>query len=582
MFILNSIKILNIFFPIGHLDFPKPTVDSSADLAISPLSNCNVWPGYHSFARFKKPIKIAVHMQSPSGNQLWFPGPSLWSLITEHVPGSELPKIRAALGHSLVDMYTEVHTEVEMWHKMWQESQGGGNHCSRSGTPLPRQQAPFLADPPAVKELVRAEVKMLLQTLMERDSREGRDSKELLFWYKPETVNYALGHLDSCYSNCPLPEVTANRSRPSSQCSVQSSAEEEIEAVREKLNVTDIDRVADHLKSILMEECKGLNTLLQHLKRNIKQKYKSKCEFDQSEPSLAELSELRAAIQMDLELYPSSFSASPTPSSPRSVKKLKNRLRLSAGQRASDETLRALTTASNLRPHPPLCHSNPKPPAGPPLTKTSASVKPVNTSSLSSIHHRSTSKIPICTNITTPVHVNSHFTTDQIMIKSNHLCSLCSEHDRASLHRRTPNSSPSFQMELQRNSSIHEAHLSSHCSIHSLSKECDLSFQTERKSSPVWKSSNIDITPPPIPALCEAGSYSCKTSDLTVKTKAQNGNRKSSCRGSFVSVTVQTGNDRNKRSHGGFTNQPKSVQEGQMELEFTNFYQPVPPARLTT
>lgn len=61
-----------------------------------------------------------------------------------------------------------------MWHKMWQESRRGGNHGSRAAASLPRQQGPPLADPPAVKELLRAEVKMLLQTLRERASRGGR------------------------------------------------------------------------------------------------------------------------------------------------------------------------------------------------------------------------------------------------------------------------------------------------------------------------------------------------------------------------------------------------------------------------
>lgn len=51
-------------------------------------------------------------MQSPDESQLWCPGPSLWSLISEHVLGSELPRIHAALGHSLVGMYIEVHAEV--------------------------------------------------------------------------------------------------------------------------------------------------------------------------------------------------------------------------------------------------------------------------------------------------------------------------------------------------------------------------------------------------------------------------------------------------------------------------------------
>lgn len=55
-------------------------------------------------------------MQSPGESQLWCPGQSLWSLITEHVTGSELPKVHTSLGSSLVDVYTEVHAEVRGLH----------------------------------------------------------------------------------------------------------------------------------------------------------------------------------------------------------------------------------------------------------------------------------------------------------------------------------------------------------------------------------------------------------------------------------------------------------------------------------
>uniref|UniRef100_A0A3B4URR3 Coiled-coil domain containing 24 n=1 Tax=Seriola dumerili TaxID=41447 RepID=A0A3B4URR3_SERDU len=594
-------------------------------------------------------------MQSPDESQLWCLGPSLWSLIAEHVPGSELPKIHTALGHSLVGMYTEVHSEAEMWHKMWQESQRGGNHGSSAMTSVPRQQAPPLADPPAVKELLRAEVKMLLQTLRERASRGGRDGEELLFRYKPETVNYALGHLDSCYSNCTNLGDTDYGNRPSSRCSVKSHAEDEVEAVRDKLNVTDIDQVVDRLKSVLMEESEVLNRLVKHFKKNIKQKCRTRCEFDKSEPTLAELRELRGAIQMDLELYPSSFAASPPASPPLPVKELKNRFRLSAGQKASDETLQGLNATSVLRPHPPppLCRPKPRPPVGPSLTKTSAFVKPVHSSSLSRTlgQHRRTlasnksSEIPFCSKITTSGNVSSHFTTDQIIVKSEYLCSLSPEQDSVGLHCRPPTSNASFQIKTQRDSPIHEAHLSSHRSINSPSREYDLLPQRERESSSVWRSENVNITPSTIPT--------------TGKSKTLNGQKKTTCGGVSVLVTVQADNDRrrstsesfhssvmpetgshpakngdrksnsqidiNKNDHLGkdvtqqqslsshcltdhFSNhsgsssgqgqancnspkrplpgtmsQPESIQEAKTEQDFiNNFYQPVPPARVST
>nr|XP_019968996.1 PREDICTED: coiled-coil domain-containing protein 24 [Paralichthys olivaceus]XP_019969004.1 PREDICTED: coiled-coil domain-containing protein 24 [Paralichthys olivaceus] len=468
-------------------------------------------------------------MQSPDESQLWCRGLSLWSLISEHVPGSELSKIRMALGHFLVDMYTEVHTEAEMWYKVWQESQQGGNHDSRTGTPLPRQQGSPLADPPAVKELVRAEVKMLLQMLRERASREGRDGEELLFRYKPETVNYALGHLDRRYSNCLSPGDTENGSRPSSRCSVQSSAEDEIEAVRDKLNVTDIDQVVDRLRSVLMEECEVLNRLVQDLKKNIKQKCRSKS--GKSEPSLSELRELRGEIQMDLELYPSSFATSSPASPSLPVKEMKTRFRRSTERKASDETLQAFYSASVPRPHPPPPLCQPRPPAGPPPAKTSASRTHGHT-----LASNMSSRPPICPKLT----------TSRQTIKSDHHQSPW-QHS-AGVHCRPPTSSPSFQIKAESDSPVHEAKLSSHGS---LSREDDLP-QRERKSSP----RNISVTPSHIPALSpvsDAGSYCNSRTDYAGstlgKTETQNGPRKSTCGGGVVQADDE---ERRKRTSGSF------------------------------
>ncbi|XP_068427384.1 coiled-coil domain-containing protein 24 [Clinocottus analis] len=560
-------------------------------------------------------------MQSLDGTQLWCPGQSLWSLITEHVPGFELPKIHTALGYSLVDMYTEVHSEAEMWYKMWRESQQW-NSSSRAGTPLPRQQASHLADPPAVKELVRAEVKMLLQTLRERASEEGRVAEELLFRYKPETVDYALSHLDSCYRN---PRDTESGSRPSSRCSVQSNAEDEIEATRDKLNVTDIDQVVDRLRSFLMEECEALNRLVKHFKGNIKQRWQSPCEVDKLEPSLAELKELRGAIQMDLELYPSSLAASPTASSP--LKELKSRSRLSAGQRVSDETLQSLSRNSVFRPHPPppLSHPKPRPPPGAPPSQASASVKATHSSSLSRIYGqlRSTSastgprktQAPICNRITTSVHANHHFNTslpgpdrDNMIVQTVHTVNMLSqEQDSAALCRRPPTSGPCLQAKTQRNSPIHESPLSSHRSIHGSSIECDL----EQKSSPFWRSRNIIAAPSS--SRCETGSYSSNSADHSVSTTGtRNGRQNSTCGSSLVATTVQTDGERSsplgkdvthqrslvatcthpapvtinrqlftspKRPLESITSQEKVVQE--TELEF-KIHHPVPPPRVST
>lgn len=57
--------------------------------------------------------------------------------------------------------------QAEMWESLCTQRGPG-----RGGRAAPRP--PQLADPPAIKELVRAEVKMLLQTLRERSSTGRR------------------------------------------------------------------------------------------------------------------------------------------------------------------------------------------------------------------------------------------------------------------------------------------------------------------------------------------------------------------------------------------------------------------------
>uniref|UniRef100_I3JS56 Uncharacterized LOC100692499 n=1 Tax=Oreochromis niloticus TaxID=8128 RepID=I3JS56_ORENI len=423
-------------------------------------------------------------MQSPDESQVWGPSQSLWSLIAEHVSESELPKIYTALGHSLVDVYTDMHTEAEMWHKMWQENQRSGKHGGGEGTPLPRLQGAPLADPPAVKELLRAEVKMLLQTLREKASRAGSDVEELLHRYKPETLNYTLGHRDRCYTNCTNPEDTDSGSRPDSRCSVQSRAEDEIEAVRGKLNVTEIDQVVDRLRALLIGECEELTRLVKHLKANIKQKCHSG--LHKSEPSLADLRELRGAIQVDLELSPFLFS----PSSPLPAEK---GFRLTAAQ--SPESLKTLSPPSVLRPHPPppLSPPIPRPPARPRLSKMSTS--------------------------------------------------RTREQDSAGLSCWALDSTAYFEVKSERNSPLHKTHLSVNCRIHSQSTECEWSPQRERKSSPACRPKNINITPSPVPApsgLCNAGS---KSTDQSVAAKwksgIQNRQQDSSCEGSLESARAQ-------------------------------------------
>ncbi|XP_053484003.1 coiled-coil domain-containing protein 24 isoform X2 [Ictalurus furcatus] len=216
----------------------------------------------------------------------------VWSLIKECVPDSELPEIRAILGDALIDMYTEVYSEVQMWEQMWHEVHDGKSQMPHSS----------LADPPAVKGLLRSELQLLLLSLRQQSTTLGRDGDKVMSRYNPKVVSYALSterqrSPDSI--ECATPSSRPASSRSSSRLSSNSSIEDEIEALRHKLNITHINEVVSHLKSVLTEECEVLKNDVQLLQESVELEYLKQSGF--MEPTLTELKKERRLIQQDLE-----------------------------------------------------------------------------------------------------------------------------------------------------------------------------------------------------------------------------------------------------------------------------------------
>ncbi|XP_077470928.1 coiled-coil domain-containing protein 24-like isoform X1 [Stigmatopora argus] len=284
-------------------------------------------------------------MQSTSENQTWSPGPSLWDQIVEHIPRSEVPKIHATLGCSLVDTYAELHAEAVTWYKIWQDGQQVAAAASLS------RSRSFLADPPVMKDLVRGEVKMLLESLQEKFLREGRHKEDVLSRYNVKTVNFALGRLKVS----PEPKDEIRR------YSVRPSAEGEIAALKDKINISDINQVVQHLQSLLTEECATLKTRVQHIQEMIKKQCSNQAEGVVNEPTLAELKELRGAIQKDFDLYPS------LPLHVPEKKAMRPTFSLPTGPRISDHSTYAF---------PPL--RRPHPPANPPHKNFCGLLKPID------------------------------------------------------------------------------------------------------------------------------------------------------------------------------------------------------------
>ncbi|CDQ99979.1 unnamed protein product [Oncorhynchus mykiss] len=101
-----------------------------------------------------------------------------------------------------------------------------------------------------------------------------RDGDADIFRYSPSVVNYALGVHNNCCdtvnSRPPSSGIQFSQSqhaeRSCSQSSVSSTTSQDgIDGVRHKLNVTHIDDVVAHLKSVLTEECEVLKSQVDFL-----------------------------------------------------------------------------------------------------------------------------------------------------------------------------------------------------------------------------------------------------------------------------------------------------------------------------
>ncbi|KAJ8406277.1 hypothetical protein AAFF_G00305080 [Aldrovandia affinis] len=245
------------------------------------------------------------------------PAPPAWYLLKEHVPESELPEIRSVLGGALVDLCTDTYSEVEMWVQIWKDV------CSkRGGGPKP-PRAP-LADSPVVKELLKAEIRLLLLSLKEKAAEEGRSDEAVLSCYSPRVVNCAMR------SGQRNPPQTADRrldrqeapSRPWSAKSLQvrsasglsgsSGCEDDIDGVRHQLNVTHIDEVVAHLKSVLSEDLQAMKREIQFLQERVEQTHQSHRDELAQEPTVLELKEERKLIQSDLKRKESTHCPGPT------------------------------------------------------------------------------------------------------------------------------------------------------------------------------------------------------------------------------------------------------------------------------
>nr|XP_020770372.1 coiled-coil domain-containing protein 24 isoform X1 [Odocoileus virginianus texanus] len=244
---------------------------------------------------------------------------SLWELMEEHVPLPERPEVKRILGDTTVDLSMELRAEVVMLRSLLQEARSIQSPGSRPTSDL----SSLLAPPPLVRDLMRQELRQLLQGLRRKAICEGRDQTQAWVQYSPRVLRFAL---EEPRRDLPEQEMFQMRAGESSSC------HQDLSVIKDQLNMSYIDQVAGHLRpavlllvphcpcprALLEEECRALEREIPILQRCLEDEYTGTPRPSEAslEPTLAawktgccvsgrtsppELKEQKAAMQQELQ-----------------------------------------------------------------------------------------------------------------------------------------------------------------------------------------------------------------------------------------------------------------------------------------
>uniref|UniRef100_A0A4X1WA47 Coiled-coil domain containing 24 n=1 Tax=Sus scrofa TaxID=9823 RepID=A0A4X1WA47_PIG len=214
---------------------------------------------------------------------------SLWELVEEHVPLLERPEVKRILGETTVDLSLELRAEVVMLRTLLLEarsSQAPGS-CPTS------DPSSLLAPPPLLRDLVRQELRQLLQGLRRKAICEGRDQTQAWVRYSPRVLRFALEE-----PRCDVPEQKILQMKAG-----EPGCHRDLSIIKDQLDVSHIDEVAGHLRALLEEECRTLEREIPILQRCLEEEYTGAPQPSEAtlQPTLAELKEHKAAMQRELQ-----------------------------------------------------------------------------------------------------------------------------------------------------------------------------------------------------------------------------------------------------------------------------------------
>ncbi|XP_072505280.1 coiled-coil domain-containing protein 24 isoform X2 [Notamacropus eugenii] len=224
--------------------------------------------------------------------------PSLWGLVEEHVQPPERAEVKRILGEAAVDLSLELRTEVEILKALLEEERKVVHALGHAPRPTPFS---LLAPAPPMRDLVRRELRQLLCGLQHKAALEGRDTAKAWARYSPRVLRFALGDpRDSVEDEL---EARLPGSRGLSQ---------DLSAIKDCLNVANIDQVIQHLRTLLKEECHALEREIKALQLCLEDVHAAESSLMMVEPTLAELKEQRKAMTQDLLGPPTRLSPCPS------------------------------------------------------------------------------------------------------------------------------------------------------------------------------------------------------------------------------------------------------------------------------
>ncbi|XP_071953453.1 coiled-coil domain-containing protein 24-like [Antedon mediterranea] len=261
---------------------------------------------------------------------------SLWRLVEENVSTEQQNEIKNILGESEVDQTLELHAEIEALLQIWQEYRSESeavNEPIRSSLP----------EPPMIREGLKNHILLLVESIRERSKDGCRDSNCNLSVLNSDVLQYVLED-----DNRETPDIelrrpqtacssrdgreTPMRMTPSSDgdyLSASSNVSDQVDAVKDHLNVFKIDQVVQELRSSLADETARLLNDIRFLQSCLEEEKDFRCQSSipfTREPTLSELQEEKNRLQQNVEISRSNTAMLKTdpknlPSSPK--KKLK-------------------------------------------------------------------------------------------------------------------------------------------------------------------------------------------------------------------------------------------------------------------